>query len=454
MIKVVQTAKDSDTPMKELDDITLGLDYEMDQETIIVDSNTTFQTHIGFGGAFTEAAAVTFKETNDDNKKKIIEAYFNKDTGIGYNIGRTTIHGCDFSLEPYTYIEEGDDKLETFDMSRDSEAIIPMIKRAEEEAGSKLRFLSSPWSPPAFMKDNNDINHGGSLLKEYYGAWAKYMVKYLKNMIDMGIDIKMVSVQNETAAKQTWASCKYTPQEEAEFACEYLYEELKAAGLEEQIKIVIVDHNRDIIFRRVKQSMMHKDADKKIWGAAVHWYCCEKSENLSMVHHHYPNLHIVFTEGCVELVGHSGATSSKEAAGSWTHGEIYGRHIIKDMNNYCEAWLDWNLLLNEEGGPNYVGNYCEAPVMIDRNTDTVIFNTSYYYIGHFAKYIQPGAVRLLCENDVEWNLYTLAYRNPNGDIVIVAQNQGDEAKNIALVVDDKGVDVVLPAHSITTYVVE
>ena len=453
MTKVIQTAKSIGSPMKELEPITLAPDYEIDQETIIVDSKTTFQTHIGFGGAFTEAAAVTFKDTSDDNKKKIIEAYFNKEKGIGYNIGRTTIHGCDFSLEPYTYIEEGDAELKTFDMSRDSEAIIPMIKEAESEAGEKIGLLSSPWSPPAFMKDNKDINHGGTLLKEYYTPWARYMVKYLKNMIDQGFDIKMVSVQNETAAKQTWASCQYTPQEEAEFACDYLYEELKAEGLEEKVKIVIVDHNRDIIFRRVKQSMKHKDADKKIWGAAAHWYCCEKSENLSMIHHHYPNMHIVFTEGCVELVGYSGATSSNEAAGAWTHGETYGRHIIKDLNNYVEAWIDWNLLLNEEGGPNYVGNFCEAPIMVDRNKDEVIINTSYYYIGHFAKFIQPGAVRLLCENDVEWCLYAVAYRNPDGKIVIVAQNQSDDEKKIALVVDDLGANVVLPAHSITTYII-
>ena len=452
MIKVYQTAKGSDTPMKQLDEISLAKDYDMGMDTVVVSTDVTFQKHIGFGGAFTEAAAHNYINTKDENKKKIIEAYFNTEKGIGYTLGRTSIHGCDFSLEPYTYIEDGDYKLETFDMSREDKAVVPMLEAACKEAGQLVSLMCSPWSPPAFMKDNKDINHGGKLLKENYPVWAEYMVKYIKTMLDKGFDLKYVSVQNETEAIHTWASCIYTPQEEAEFACDYLYEELKKNGLEDKIKILIVDHNRDIIFRRVKQSMQHKGADEKIWGTAIHWYCCEKSENLTMIHNHYPNVHLFFTEGCVELAGYSGATSSKLGAGAWEHGETYGRHIIKDLNNYCEAWIDWNLLLNEQGGPNYVANYCEAPIMVDRKTDEVMINTSYYYIGHFSKFIRPGAVRLLCENDVERDLYSLAYKNPDGSVVVVVQNQSENEENLALAIDDNGTNVVLPAHSITTFV--
>lgn len=317
-----------------------------------------------------------------------------------------------------------------------------------------MTLLCSPWSPPAFMKDNQDINHGGKLLKKYYANWAKYMVRYIKTMRAKGLNISMVSVQNEPAAKQVWASCKFNATEEAEFACDYLYPELEKEGLADTVKIIIWDHNRDMMYRRVKESMSYEKADERIWGVGYHWYCCNKSENLTMVHKAYPDIHILFTEGCVELVNVSGTTSSKAGVGAWVHGETYGRNIINDFNNYSEGWIDWNLILNEQGGPNYVGNYCEAPVMVDRNTNEVTYNVSYYYIGHFSRYIEPGALRLQCLNDVEHGLYSVAYRNPDGAIIVVAQNESDDERKVALVVDRKGADVVLPGHSITTYKVD
>lgn len=454
MVKVIQTAKGREKKWEELENISLGDNYSYNQDSIVVNSNVTFQKHMGFGGSFTEAAAHTLKNTTKENQENIIKAYFDKETGLKYNMGRTTIHGCDFSLEPYTYVEDGDLELKTFDMSRDDDAIIPMLNMAQNQAGEKLVLLCSPWSPPAFMKDTNDINHGGKLLKECYGNWARYMVKYIKTMIDKGMNIVMVSVQNEPEAKQTWASCIYDATEEAELACDYLYPELEKEGLADTVKIVIWDHNRDLIYRRVKESMSYINADERIWGVGYHWYCCDKSENLTMVHNEYPDMHILFTEGCVELVNVSGATSSKEAAGAWTHGETYGRNIINDFNNYSEGWIDWNLILNEQGGPNYVGNYCEAPIMVDRNTNEIMYNTSYYYIGHFSRYIEPGASRLQCMNDVEFGLFSVAYKNPDGTIIMVVQNESEKERNTAIVVDGKGVDVVLPGHSITTYVIE
>lgn len=200
MIRVIKTAQADGQAWKETEKLELKNDYSYNMDTINVDSNKTFQTHMGFGGAFTEAAAYTFANTSKENQEEIIKAYFDKETGLGYNLGRTTIHGCDFSLEPYTYIEEGDDELKTFSIERDDKWIIPMIKAAEKQAGQKLKLLCSPWSPPPFMKDNKDINHGGRLLKEYYMTWARYMVKYMVEMEKRGIELDMVSIQNEPEA--------------------------------------------------------------------------------------------------------------------------------------------------------------------------------------------------------------------------------------------------------------
>lgn len=454
MIKVIQTAKADGKVWNETEKLKLNDIYSFNMNTVCVDSSKTFQTHMGFGGAFTEAAAYTLANTSEKNRQEIVKAYFNKETGLAYNLGRTTIHGCDFSLEPYTYIEEGDEELKTFNIEREDKWVIPFIKDAEKEAGESLNLLCSPWSPPAFMKNNKDINHGGRLLKKYYKTWAEYMVKYIQEMEKRGIELSMVSIQNEPEAIQQWASCRYNAVEEAEFAVDYLYEELKKAELEEKVKIVIWDHNKDNIYRRVKEVMTYKNAKDVVWGIAYHWYVTDKAENLSMVHEACPDKHIIFTEGCVEIVNTSGSTSSKAGMGAWAHGETYGRNIINDFNNYNEAWIDWNLVLDERGGPNYVGNFCEAPILVDRNTDSIVYNWSYYYIGHFSRYIKPGAKRISCRNDAYKKIYSTAYKNPDGEIVVVVQNELNRHHKLAIVVDGKGVNTELPAHSITTFIVE
>lgn len=452
MVKAIQTAKNSGQMWKQLKPINMGEKLNPRLDHVRVDSNKTFQTHLGFGGAFTEAAAYTLANTATENRDNIIKAYFDKEAGLGYNLGRTTIGGCDFALEPYMYVKEGDKDLKTFNMERDSKWIIPLIQEAEKEAG-ELTLMCTPWSPPAFMKDNHDVNHGGHLRKEYYGAWAKYMIQYIKGMKAQGINISMVSIQNEPEAVQTWASCIFDAQEEAVFAVDYLYKELKSEGLE-NIKIIIWDHNKDNIYRRVKETLGYKNAEEIVWGVAYHWYVTDKSENLSMVHEAFPDKHLIFTEGCVEVVNTSGVTSSKAGIGSWCHGETYGRNIINDFNNYCEGWIDWNLVLNEIGGPNYVGNYCEAPVMIDRNSDQITYNYSYYYIGHFSKYIKPGAKRLLCRNEALSHIYSVAYKNPDGTIILVIQSELESAHPMAIEIDGVGFHAELPAHSITTYLID
>jgi glucosylceramidase len=138
--------------------------------------------------------------------------------------------------------------------------------------------------------------------------------------------------------------------------------------------------------------------------------------------------------------------------GSWSNGERYGRNIIGDFNNWSRGWIDWNLVLNEIGGPNHVHNYCEAPLMYDRNQKRLIYNNSYYYIGHFSKYIAVGAKRLEISVTKE-GVYAVAFRNPDGRIVVVAQNEGFIAE-LALVVDGQGININLPDHSITTFMVD
>ena len=167
---------------------------------LVVYPEIEFQKIKGFGGAFTEASAYNYNLLDKKDQQKFIKDYFSE-RGLNYNIGRIHMNSCDFALGNYTYIDEMDETLDSFSVERDKEIIIPMINDAKKEKDIKL--LVSPWSPPAFMKDNNEMNHGGKLLKKYYSLWANYFVKFIKEYTDLGLNIDSLTIQNEPEATQT-----------------------------------------------------------------------------------------------------------------------------------------------------------------------------------------------------------------------------------------------------------
>lgn len=424
--------------------------FDPARKVIVVNSKQEYQEFMGFGGAFTESAAFTLSEAPPEVRDEAIRAYFSSDQGLGYVLGRVHIHSCDFALENYTYVEEGDKELVSFDISREDRWVIPMIKDAMVYAKEPLKILASPWSPPAFMKDTNEMNYGGKLLPEYYESWANYYAMFVDAMKEREVDIWGVSVQNEPLATQTWDSCIYTAEEERDFVKNHLGPVLEKSC--PGTNIIIWDHNRDVMVERGAVVLADEEASKYVWGTGNHWYVSEAFENLTALHNLFPDKHILFTEGCVELTTTSENAEFNGYLGSWSNCERYGRNIIGDFNNWSRGWMDWNLVLNENGGPNHVYNYCEAPIMYDRNKKELIYNNSYYYIGHFSKYIEVGAKRLEISVTKE-DVYAVAFRNPNGDIVVVAQNEGWIAE-MALVVDGKGININLPDHSITTFVLK
>lgn len=424
--------------------------FDPKRKVIAVNSSQCYQEFMGFGGAFTEAAAYTLFEAPEAVRHEAIRAYFSKDQGLGYVLGRVAIHSCDFALGNYTYIEEGDVSLASFDMSREDQWVVPIIKQAALQAGEGLKLLASPWSPPAFMKDTMEMNHGGKLKKEYSAAWAKYYVKFIQGMKERGIDIWAVSVQNEPLATQVWDSCIYTAEEERDFIREYLGPTLERDCPD--VEIIIWDHNRDVLVERGAVVLCDPEAAKYVWGTGNHWYVSEAFENLTALHNLFPEKHILFTEGCVELTTTAENAQFNGYLGSWSNAERYGRNIIGDFNNWSRGWIDWNLVLNEQGGPNHVQNYCEAPIMYNRHDRSLIYNNSYYYIGHFSRFIAVGARRLEISVTLP-EVHAVAFKNPNGDIVVVAQNEGWIAE-MALVVDGQGININLPDHSITTFILK
>lgn len=400
----------------------------------------TYQTMRGFGGAFTEAAAHNYAGMSKEKRSELAEAYFGMD-GLRYNLGRVHMNSCDFALGNYTYIEEGDTELKTFSIAHDYEQIIPMILDAQAVCGQNMQFLMSPWSPPAFMKTNGEMNHGGSLKKEYYALWAEYFVRFIKAYKSAGIPIRYVTVQNEPMAVQTWDSCIYTAAEESLFVKDYLGPALEKEGLSD-VGIFVWDHNKEEAYRRFSETITDETADKYIRGAAVHWYTGDHFEAIELIKKCYPDKEVFFTEGCVEY-------SRFADSGEIDKAEMYAHDILGNLNAGISASLDWNLLLDETGGPNHVGNFCAAPIMCNAAENSYEKRLTYYYIGHFSRYIRSGAVRIAATRYTD-GIEVTAFQNPDGERVLVLLNKTEKAMPVTVREDGSGIELTLDAHTIYT----
>jgi glucosylceramidase len=357
-------------------------------------------------------------------------------------MGRVSIHGNDFSLNSYTYIQEGDKDLKTFDISRDRIWVIPTIKDAERIAKQPIRLLASPWTPPAFMKDNNSPIRGGHLLEEFADSWARYFLRFIEEYRKEKLTIWGVSIQNEPQAVQRWDSCIYSVDQERNFVKNHLGPVLKNSSAKD-VNILIWDHNRDIMVERVQPILSDPETAKYVWGTAFHWYVSEAFENVGKVHELFPDKGLLFTEGCIE--------DFYKHRYTWENGERYARNMIGDLLNYCQGYIDWNLFLDNLGGPNHVNNVCDAPIIIDIFPEKIIIESSYYYIGHISKYVKPGAKRIgLTKNHDD--LSSIAFKNPNGEIVLIVMNAADKAKDFVTEVASKTMAFDIPARSIMTVI--
>ena len=416
---------------------------------IEVDASKTFQTFLGIGGAITDASAEVFAKLSPEKQQEFLTAYYDKNKGIGYSLARTNIHSCDFSSESYTYIAEGDKDLKTFNIDHDRKFRIPLLKRAIKTAGGKLTLFVSPWSPPAFMKDNNDILHGGVLLPEFAQSWANYYAKFIKEYQKEGIPIWGLTIQNEPMATQRWESCIYTPEAERDFLKNFLGPTLEKDGLGDK-KIIIWDHNRgDMLEKRAKLVFSDAEVSKYAWGIGFHWYetwngGTPKFESVGNVHKAFSNKNLLFTEGCIEKFD-----AAKYQF--WGNAERYGLNMINDFNNGTVGWTDWNILLDQNGGPNHVGNFCFAPIHADTNTGQLIYTPMYYYIGHLSKFVRPDAKRI-SETVSDTTLLSTSFKNADGKIATIVMNQSDRNVVYTITAKSQKNTITIPAHAMQTLV--
>ncbi|MEE7546739.1 glycoside hydrolase family 30 protein [Xanthomonas sp. Kuri4-1] len=447
-VQIFTTAEGTDKRLSADGRVELNAGHALTEveTSIFVDPDRRYQSVLGIGGAITDASAEVFARLGGKQQAELLRAYYDPQDGIGYSLARTTIHSSDFSPASYTYIQEGDKTLSTFSIEHDRKARIPLIKRAIQQAGGTLTLFASPWSAPAFMKTNGSMLRGGALRPEYADAWAKYFTRFIKAYEQEGIPVWGITLQNEPMATQKWESMLFTAEQERDFLKNHLGPVMHQAGLGDK-KIVVWDHNRDMMAFRAQVIFDDPEAAKYAWGMGFHWYETWAGfepmfANVAAVTQAYPDKPVLLTEAAVEKF-------DPARYQYWPNAERYGTAMINDLNNGAVGWTDWNILLDEQGGPNHVGNWCFAPIHADLRSGELIYTPSYYYIGHFSKFIRPDARRVSAASSRS-TLIATAFLNQDNRLTTVVMNPGDRKITYNFYVGTRSAEITIPAHAIQT----
>jgi glucosylceramidase len=436
-------------------------------------SGEKYQTITGFGGAFTESSAYLLNKLSNENRQKIIDAYFSRE-GANYSLTRTHMNSCDFSISNYSYTPvEGDKELNHFTIKEDKDDLIPMIKDAMAASEDGFKIFGSPWTAAPWMKDNNKWV-GGKLLPEYYDTWALFFSKYVDAYKAEGIDIWGFTVENEPLGNgNNWESMHFTAEEQNDFVMNHLGPKLEADG-KGDLKILGYDQNRDHLKDWVDTMYKNEQTSKYYDGTAIHWYASTYDwmpETLQYAHKKAPNKHLIQAEACVDSEipkWQDDAWYWKKEATDWGYDwapedqkylhpkyapvNRYARDIIGCLNNWVDGWVDWNMVLDTKGGPNWFENWCVAPVIVDPEKDEVYLTPLYYTMAHFSKFIRPGAERIGFENS-DKDLMVTAARNPDGSIAVVVFNQNSKDKNFSLSLNENLIDIQISSQAIQTIII-
>ena len=441
--------------------------------TITILQEEKYQTITGFGGSFTESSAYLLNKLSIEKRNKVLQAYFGEE-GANYSLTRTHISSCDFSLSNYTYAPVADDiELEHFSIKEDQDDLIPMIKDAMKISKDGFNIIASPWTAPPWMKDNKKYV-GGKLLPKYNDSYALFFSKYLDAYKAEGINIWGITVVNEPHGNgNNWESMHFSPKEMTDFVQNHLGPKLEADG-KSGIKILGYDQNREGLNEWVDVMFKDVNSSKYFAGTAIHWYESTFKyfpKALQYAHHKAPNKYLIQTEACVDSEvpkWKDDAWYWKKEATDWGwdwapeeqkewHPKYapvnrYARDIIGCLNNWVDGWIDWNMVLDTNGGPNWFKNWCVAPVIVKPETDEVYFTPIYYTLAHFSKYIRPGAKRIGFTNTDD-NLMVTSAKNPDGSIAVVVFNQGDKEKSFSLNFKNKNVDIEISPQAIQTIII-
>ena len=416
-----------------------------EMQLVKVYPNVGFQTIVGFGAALTEASGYVFSRMGENARNRFVELCFGPG-GNRYSLCRLSVQSCDFSLTTRPYMAKRDATLASFSVDDDWGYVLPLVKAAQA-VNPELQFLASPWSPPAWAKTNRSMKRGGRLKRDSYDIWARMIAQTLLAYREAGVNIDRLTVQNEPQARQIWESCLYNAKQERTFLHTHLKPALNDAGLS-QVKTFIWDHNKESMLERAAAILGDEQAGADVDGIAFHWYSGDHFEAVRAARQLAgPGRELIFTEGCDSF-------TAGDPSQELPHAEHYAHELIGDFEAGANAVIDWNILLDSAGGPNHVGNFCDAPIMHDVVSGNTNVRLPFHYLGHFSRFIEPGARRILSTRYTT-DLETCAFANPNGTYALVVLNRTPRAIEFNLVLAHGGHTLKIaransPAHSIQT----
>ena len=388
-----------------------------------------------FGGAVTDSTGYVFSLMKEKDQETLLNAYFGEN-GLNYRLLRVPIDSCDFSLEQYEAAPDGDPS--HFELKRPLRYILPMLEAIRKKKPG-IRLMLAPWSPPKLFKDNHQRHGGGKCLPKYYSAWAEYICCYIKALVERGFVVSCISLQNEPHAIQTWDSCIWTAEEEKEFLVNHIKPALIRNGFSD-IEVYIWDHNKERILDRALCTL-DEEGRKAADGIAFHWYSGDHFDALRKVHALFPEKKLLLSENSFEYRFYD-----EEAL---VHARTTVAHeFIGDLESGANSILDWNMVLDKQGGPNYVGNYCCAPFLYEIGNSNLQKQPVYDALWHFTHFIPNGSKRILSTSfsrDVE----KTAFLRPDGSVVLILQNC-TERKKISININDFITEVEAPVETLMT----
>lgn len=411
-------------------------------ETIIdVDTSERFQAIDGFGYSLTGGSAdlINTKLGATEKANLLRELFLRDDNGIGVSYLRISIGASDLDDHVFSYCDlpdgQTDPELNNFSLDEDRENLIPVLRQILA-LNPDIRIMGSPWSAPAWMKTNNKVK-GGSLKPEFYPAYAKYFVKYVKGMESEGIRIDAITIQNEPENPHNTPSMLMTWEEQADFVKNHLGPAFEEAGID--TKIVLFDHNCDNPDYPIS-IMNDPDAKKYVDGSAFHLYLGE-IEAMSKVHQAHPDKNLYFTE-------------------QWTSGEgqfdgdlrWHVKHLIVGATrNWSRTVLEWNLASDPNFDPHTDDGGCtQCMGAVTIGDNTITRNVAYYIIAHASKFVPPGSVRVA--STVVDGLYNVAFLTPDDKKVLIVVNDNDSSKKFAIRHKGRFVETALASGAVGTYV--
>ena len=455
-----------------------------------INPNQEFQKYYGFGASFTESSAWNLATIPVELRKNVLTKLFSPTEGAGFSLTRTHINSSDYANNHYTYVDKNDEDLSTFSIQEDLKGfsgdeneqvknielvtpnydMIPMILEASKIKGANFKIIASPWSPPSWMKTGETSTMtNGNLLPKYYPVWAKYLSKYISEYQKQGIDIWAITPQNEPLHYHDarWDSNGFTPEQGRDFLKNHLGPQLVKDGhlnvddLNEGLKVLIYDHNKSEMNNYVDATYKDSEASKYAWGTGFHWYANSElkenkyyAEELDKHLNKWPNKVMIHTESSIDIDANDQIgqywRESTDYAGKFIPFETYAYDIITDLNHGTQGYVEWCMILSNEGKPNPYDNFNSAPILINPETNEVIYTPLYYLLSHFSKFIRPNAVRIdLKSKEIEGLIYTAA-KNTDGSLAVVIYNNKNESFEVSMDLEGNNYTTTIAPKAIQT----